>query len=103
MRNGATDGEGAHASHLSPVPAPADSGRKAVLLSPELWEIVLEELDSSELEGIPMEVLVAIQSRYAGGVQESGQPQSLVVYARRAEDGGDLLKSIKVSLAVRLL
>ena len=70
-----------------------------MLLSPELWEIVLEEVDSSGLEGKPTEVLVAIQSRYAGVAQEGAQAGSLVVHARRAEDGSDLTKRIKVSLA----
>ena len=102
MRTSATSAEGAHASHLSPVVAPQVAGRVAVLLSPELWAIVLEELESTEREGKPAEVLVAVQSRYSGVSEQGGPPRSLIVWARKAEDGV-LLKSIKVRLALQLL
>lgn len=95
MRTSATDAEGAHASHLSPVAAHETAGRNAVLLSSKLWEIVLEERESRRNGGKPTEVLVAIQSRYAGVSQRGGPSRSLIVWARKAEDA-ILTQSIKV-------
>jgi hypothetical protein len=76
--------DGALLAQLSPLPPSSTQ----VLLSPELWNLLLLQLDSAQE---PEQLTLAISSRFAvpSAPSDAGKHlKSLVVHARKAE--GDL-------------
>lgn len=64
--------EGSHLAHLQPT---ASHSSQTVSLSPDIWNLVCNELD----EIAPEQILIAIQSRY------SQQPKSLIIWAKKLD------------------
>lgn len=70
--------EGQHLAYQSPLPAGSPAGE--LTLSPELWEILVDEL--SARDGEPSTLPIAVSARYPSTALLAAS-RSLVVYAQR--------------------
>lgn len=87
MRSELAPPDGSYMAHLAVQLVPSTG--TGVTVSPELWRVLLDELDGS---AGTERILIAVQSRYPRAAQTSKSLPSLVVWAAQAQP-------IKVSTA----